>query len=85
MNCAARGGYSYGARTEGPEKTARRYRQRHRAKITTGEIEEVDNGKDPAAKSLGRKGGKARAASMTPERRSEIARKAAQVRWQQQK
>jgi hypothetical protein len=41
--------------------------------------------KDPAAVALGRKGGlkggKARAASMTPERRSEIARKAAAARW----
>ena len=54
------------------------------AKIATGEIEEpseVDDGKDPAAKSMGRKGGKARAASMTPERRAEIARKAAAARW----
>lgn len=30
----------------------------------------------------GLKGGKARAASLTPEQRSEIARKAAQARWQ---
>lgn len=49
--------------------------------------EEVDNvmddGKDPAAKALGAKGGKKRAASMTPERRSEIARKAAKKRWGQ--
>lgn len=41
--------------------------------------------KDPAAVSLGRrgglKGGKARAASMTPARRSEIAKKAAAARW----
>ena len=41
--------------------------------------------KDPAAVSLGRKGGlkggKARAASMTPERRSEIAKEAAEARW----
>lgn len=44
-----------------------------------------DAGKDPAAVALGRKGGlkggKARAASMTPEQRSEAARKAAQARW----
>jgi hypothetical protein len=44
-----------------------------------------DNGKDPAAIALGRKGGlkggKARAASMTPEQRSEAARKAAAARW----
>jgi hypothetical protein len=54
------------------------------AKILTGEIEEdtvADDGKDPAAKSMGRKGGNARAASMTPERRAEIARKAAEARW----
>lgn len=41
--------------------------------------------KDPAAVSLGRRGGlvggKARAASMTPEQRRESARKAAQARW----
>lgn len=44
-----------------------------------------DGGKDPAAVALGRKGGlkggKARAAKMTPEQRSEAARKAAQARW----
>ncbi len=52
--------------------------------IATGEIEEpteVDDGKDPAAKALGKKGGAARAASMTPERRAEIAKKAAAKRW----
>ena len=44
-----------------------------------------DAGKDPAAVALGRrgglKGGKARAAKLTPEERSEAARKAAQARW----
>jgi hypothetical protein len=44
-----------------------------------------EQGKAPAAVSLGRrgglKGGKARAASMTPEQRSEIAKKAAAKRW----
>ena len=42
-------------------------------------------GKDPHAVALGRrggkKGGKARAAKMTPEQRSEAARKAARARW----
>jgi hypothetical protein len=42
--------------------------------------------KNPAAVALGRlgglKGGKARANKLTPEQRSEIARKAAQARWQ---
>lgn len=45
-------------------------------------------GKNPAAVALGRlgglKGGKARAAKLTPEQRREIARKAAQVRWTKQ-
>jgi hypothetical protein len=53
-------------------------------KIATGEIAEdieADDGKDKAAQALGRKGGKARAEKMTSERRSEIARKAAQKRW----
>lgn len=40
--------------------------------------------KDEAAVSLGRKGGKKRAESMTPERRSEIAKKAAESRWKKQ-
>jgi len=53
------------------------------AKIATGEATDApeDDGKDKAAQEIGRKGGKARAASMTPERRAEIARKAAQKRW----
>jgi general stress protein YciG len=42
-------------------------------------------GKNPAAVELGRlggrKGGKARTDKLDPERRSEIARKAAQARW----
>ena len=51
--------------------------------IATGEVEDrVDDGRDSAAADLGRKGGKARAAAMTPERRAEIARKAAAKRWQ---
>ncbi len=55
-------------------------------KIATGEIEEdIDapekSSKDPAAVSMGKRGGKARAAKMTPERRVEIAKKAAEKRW----
>jgi hypothetical protein len=55
--------------------------------IATGETEDApeDTGKDPAAVALGRKGGlkggRARAESMTPEQRSEAARKAAKARW----
>ena len=45
----------------------------------------VNARKDPAAVALGRKGGKkggpARAAKLTPEQRSESARKAVQARW----
>ncbi|MEO3414597.1 histone H1 [Roseovarius sp. CAU 1744] len=53
------------------------------AQIATGEIEDdvEDDGKDPAAKALGAKGGKARAAKLSPDRRSEIAKKAAAKRW----
>ncbi len=54
------------------------------AKIATGEIDEgtpPDDGKDPAAVSMGKRGGVARAKSMTPERRAEVARKAAAKRW----
>jgi hypothetical protein len=46
---------------------------------------ELSVGKDPAAVELGRrggkKGGKARAAKMSAEKRSEAARKAAEARW----
>jgi hypothetical protein len=55
--------------------------------IATGETPEASDGtgKDPAAVALGRKGGlkggKARAASMTAEERSEAARRAARKRW----
>ena len=55
------------------------------AKIATGEISEStsppDDGKDPAAVALGRKGGKARAEGLSAKRRKEIAKKAAQKRW----
>ena len=53
-------------------------------RIATGEeVEDLarDDGKDPAAKALGKKGGAARAKAMTPERRAEIAKKAAEKRW----
>ena len=56
-------------------------------KIATGEVEEgtpIDDGKDPAAKALGAKGGAARAKAMTPERRAEIAKAAAAKRWGKQ-
>ena len=47
--------------------------------------EEWEDGKNPAAVALGRlgglKGGKARAAKLSPEQRTSIARKAAKERW----
>ncbi|MCL4766801.1 MAG: histone H1 [Hyphomicrobiaceae bacterium] len=58
--------------------------------IATGEVEDreptpEEQGKDPAAVSLGRrgglKGGKARAEKMTAKQRSAVAKKAATARW----
>jgi general stress protein YciG len=41
--------------------------------------------KNAAAVALGRRGGKATAKKLTPEQRSESARKAAQARWKREK
>ena len=57
--------------------------------IATGEVADeapdFDSGKNPAAVALGRlggkKGGKMRAQRLTPERRREIALRAASARW----
>lgn len=55
--------------------------------LATGEADDTPQNadKDPAAVALGRKGGlkggKVRAQRMTPEERSEAARKAANQRW----
>lgn len=64
---------------------------KRRAKLTvdiaTGEVKDdsPDRSKNPHAVALGRmgglKGGRARAERLSPERRSEIARTAAQARW----
>jgi hypothetical protein len=52
-------------------------------RIATGEEDDApdDDGKDPAAKSLGQRGGKARAQALTKKQRAEIAKKAAAARW----
>jgi hypothetical protein len=51
-------------------------------RIATGEeTEELPDSAKSAAAELGSRGGKARAARMTAERRAEIARKAARTRW----
>lgn len=57
------------------------------ADVATGQAElpKTDEGKDPAAVALGRKGGlkggKARAEKLSERRRSEIAKLAAKTRW----
>lgn len=56
------------------------------ATVEDDEQDDPYEGKNPAAVELGRqgglKGGRARAEKLTPEERSEIARKAAAARWQ---
>jgi hypothetical protein len=60
---------------------------KHMVDLATGNITErdPDSGKDPSAVTLGRKGGlkggKARAAKLSPSQRSQAARKAAKARW----
>lgn len=60
------------------------------ADIATGEEsnDQPETTKNPAAVALGRlgglKGGKARASSLTPEQRKEIAQKAAAKRWKRE-
>lgn len=75
-----------------PERTSKPKRPRDISQLahsvvrvaTEGEAE-IDDGKNPAAVALGRlgglKGGRARAAKLTPERRKEIAKDAALKRW----
>ena len=57
----------------------------HVGKIATGEIEDSEEPppsySDDMEQRRARKGGKARAASLSTERRSEIASKAASARW----
>ncbi len=56
----------------------------HVMKIATGEIEETleEPKRQPGRAKSGKAGAKARAASLTPERRSEIAMTAAAARWE---
>lgn len=56
----------------------------HVMKIATGEIEEAgttEDGRSKAAVELGRMGGKARAAKLSPTKRKAIAANAAKARW----
>jgi hypothetical protein len=50
-------------------------------KIATGEIEDDRDTTASAAAQLGKLGGAARAKSLTPEQRAEIAKKGAAKRW----
>ena len=65
---------------------------KHIVDLSTGQAEDEkpeDTGKDPAAVALGRKGGlkggKARAANLTPEQLSEIGKTGAKARWNKKK
>jgi hypothetical protein len=54
--------------------------------IATGQVEDrpptpEEQGKDPAAVALGKKGGASRASNLSQARRKEIAQKAAEIRW----
>lgn len=54
--------------------------------VATGQVEDrpptpEEQGKDPAAAALGRKGGSARAAKLSRRERAEAAKKAAKARW----
>jgi hypothetical protein len=58
--------------------------------IATGQKPDRDptpeeQGKDPAAVAMGKKGGKARANSLSPSERREIAVRAASSRWKKEK
>ncbi len=53
--------------------------------LSVGAAEETipaPDARDPAAVSLGQRGGKARAASLSKKRRADIAKKAAKARWE---
>lgn len=58
--------------------------------IATGQVEDrpptpEEQGKDPSAAALGRKGGQARSKAISAEKRAEIAKRAAKARWNRKK
>ena len=53
------------------------------AKIATGDIIDETKPTNPERAAGGKKGGRARAQALSPERRGKIARAAAAARWQQ--
>ncbi|MCA3719657.1 MAG: RNA-binding protein [Phenylobacterium sp.] len=54
------------------------------SRIATGEIEDTADDSKAHHREGGKKGGAVRAAALTPEQRSEIAKKAAAKRWSKQ-
>jgi len=74
--------------TKAPKKRPRDFSQAAKLVIdvATGQVDDrpptpEEQGKDPAAAALGRKGGEARAKSLSDRKRKEIARHAAKSRW----
>jgi hypothetical protein len=59
--------------------------QKHPAEVLAAAMAQAGfpagDGKNKAAQWLGQRGGKARAKALSPERRREIAKKAAKTRW----
>jgi hypothetical protein len=55
--------------------------QKRRADVVGNAVQVTRIKKDPAAVSLGRRGGNARALALSQKRRTEIARQAAEKRW----
>lgn len=72
-----------------PKRSSRKVTPQDLNRLAARIVEEAtkagEKAKDPLAVELGRrgglKGGKARAAKLSPKKRSDIARKAAQIRW----
>jgi hypothetical protein len=54
---------------------------KHVIGIATGDPTPEEQGKDPGASALGKKGGAARAKKLSEAKRKEIARSAAKARW----
>jgi hypothetical protein len=52
-------------------------------RIATGDVtEKIDTGGESSAADMGRRGGRARAAKLSPQRRRAIAKQAAKKRWE---
>ncbi|MBS1911716.1 MAG: histone H1 [Bacteroidetes bacterium] len=86
---ARQGDFSQIARAIVEEATGESLTPKKKAATGTKKTAKAAAKKNPAAVELGRKGGlvggKRRLETMTPEQRSEVARKAAQARWSKDK